>query len=277
MAKAKRQIIGHLKVIDVVLELLDARIPFSSQNPIIPEITKGKKRIILLNKADLSDPIQLERWMNYFSSQGISTLPINAQSGKNVNKIQSLVESLIASKRESERSKGRANRPIRAMILGIPNVGKSTLINQLAGKKKLVVQDRPGVTRQPLYIRVGSTFELLDTPGILWPRFEDENVAKKLALTGAIKDEILPKDEVVIAGFKLMEEKYAGRMEKRYQISVDVNDVLGIYEGIGRKRGCFIRGGEIDYERVSDLFLQDLRSGKLGQICLDWVDDVVSL
>ncbi len=275
MAKAKRQIKEHLKVIDVVFELLDARIPYSSQNPAIPEITNGKKRIVLLNKADLADPIELEKWIKHFSSINIPALSINAQTGYNVNEIQKLVEKVIIEKREKERNRGRANRPIRAMILGIPNVGKSTLINKLAGKKKLVVENRPGVTKKPLYIRVGKTFELLDTPGILWPRFENENVAKRLALTGAIKDEILPKDEVVIAGFKLLEEKYPTLISKRYQIDVDINDVLSIYDNIGKKRGCIIKGGEIDYERVSDLFLQDLRSGKLGKICLDWVDDFV--
>jgi ribosome biogenesis GTPase A len=277
MAKTRRQISEHVKVIDVVLELLDARIPYSSQNPALQSMIGNTPKIVLLNKADLADDAQLDRWIEYYKKNGIPALKINANSGKGIDKILPLSKTLLKDAIEKEQARGRKSRPIRAMILGIPNVGKSTLINRFAKKKKLDVQNRPGVTRQTQYIRVGTDFELLDTPGILWPKFEDENVAKRLALTGAIKDQILPKDDVVISGFKLLEEKYPGRIAKRYDIEVDIKDILGIYDGIGLRRGCLLPGKEIDYERVSDIFLQDFRSGRLGKITLDWIDEVVSV
>ncbi len=275
MAKTKKQVKEKIKLVDVVLELLDARIPFSSQNPVIKELIGNKPRVILLNKADLSDPIELDRWVSFFEGQGVKTLKINALSGMGVDKIKGVLKEVLKEKIAKEISRGRRERPIRSMILGIPNVGKSTLINRLANKKKLIAEDRPGVTRHTQYIRVGQDFELLDTPGILWPKFDNPDVAFKLAITGAIKDDILPIDEIAIYGFKYLHEHYLSRFEERYAIKVDIEDILKIYEDIGRKRGCLLPGNNIDYDRVNDLFLHDFRHQKFGKITLDYVKDYV--
>ena len=275
MAKTKKEVKEKIKLVDVVLELLDARIPFSSQNPVIKELIGNKPRIILLNKADLSDPVELDKWVSFFEAQGIKTLKINAISGMGVDKIKGVLKNVLKEKIAKEISRGRKERPIRSMILGIPNVGKSTLINRMANKKKLIAEDRPGVTRHTQYIRVGQDFELLDTPGILWPKFDSMDVALKLAITGAIKDNILPIDEVVIYGFKYLNEHYLDRFEARYSIKVDIDDILKIYNDIGLKRGCLLPGNRIDYDRVNDLFLHDFRHQRFGKITLDYVKDYV--
>ncbi|MCK5388438.1 MAG: ribosome biogenesis GTPase YlqF [Candidatus Izimaplasma sp.] len=275
MAKTKKEVKEKIKLVDVVLELLDARIPFSSQNPVIKELIGNKPRVILLNKADLSDPVELDKWVSFFEAQGIKTLKINAISGMGVDKIKGVLKNVLKEKIAKEISRGRKERPIRSMILGIPNVGKSTLINRMANKKKLIAEDRPGVTRHTQYIRVGQDFELLDTPGILWPKFDSMDVALKLAITGAIKDNILPIDEVVIYGFKYLNEHYLDRFEARYSIKVDIDDILKIYNDIGLKRGCLLPGNKIDYDRVNDLFLHDFRHQRFGKITLDYVKDYV--
>lgn len=271
MAKTKKEIKEKTKKIDVILELLDARIPFSSQNPVIQQLTEHKPRIILLNKADLSDQFELNKWVKYFEEKGFKTLKINALSGKGVDKILPLLRTMMVDVVEKEKARGRKERPIRTMILGIPNVGKSTLINKLANKKKLVAQDRPGVTKKTQYIRVGQDLELLDTPGILWPKFDDKDVAYRLALTGAIKDNILPIDEIVIYGFKFLNKFYLKGFEDRYNIKVDIENILEIYDNIGIKRGCLLPGKIIDYDRVNELFLYDFRHQKFGKIILDRV------
>ncbi len=275
MAKTKKEIKEKTKMVDVVLELLDARIPFSSQNPVIQQLTERKPRIILLNKADLSDQVELNKWVKYFEDKGFKTLKINALSGKGVDKILPLLRTMMVDVVEREKAKGRKERPIRTMILGIPNVGKSTLINSLAKKKKLVAQDRPGVTKKTQYIRVGQDLELLDTPGILWPKFDDEDVAYRLALTGAIKDDILPIDEIVIYGFKFLNKFYLRKFEERYNIEVDIENIIEIYDNIGIKRGSLLPGKVIDYDRVNDLFLYDFRHQKFGKIILDRVSEHV--
>jgi len=275
MAKTKKQVKEKIKLVDVVLELLDARIPFSSQNPVIKELIGNKPRVILLNKADLSDPVELDKWVSFFESSGTKTLKINAMNGMGVDKIKGVLKELLKEKIAKEISRGRIERPIRAMILGIPNVGKSTLINRLANKRKLIAEDRPGVTRHTQYIRVGKDFELLDTPGILWPKFDSIDVALKLAITGAIKDDILPIDEVAIFGFKYLNKYYLSRFEERYSIKVDIDDILKIYDDIGTKRGCLLPGKKIDYDRVNDLFLYDFRHQKFGRITMDYVKDYV--
>lgn len=275
MAKTKKEIKEKAKMVDVVLELLDARIPFSSQNPIIQQLTEKKPRVILLNKADLADQYELDKWVKYFEDKGFKTLKINALSGKGVDKILPLLRTMMVDIVEREKARGRKERPIRTMILGIPNVGKSTLINRLAKKKKLIAEDRPGVTKKTQYIRVGQDLELLDTPGILWPKFDDERVAFRLALTGAIKDDILPIDEIVIYGFKFLNEFYLKNFEERYNIKVDIEDILGIYNNIGIRRGCLLPGKQIDYDRVNDLFLFDFRHMKFGKIILDRVSEYV--
>lgn len=274
MAKTKRIVIEKVRLVDIVYELLDARIPFSSQNPVISEIIGNKPKIILLNKADLADRNELEKWVEYFESNGNKTIQINALTGKNVSAIIPASKEVLKPLIEKELSRGRKERPIRAMILGIPNVGKSTLINRLASRRSLVVGDKPGVTKQAQYIRVGQDFELLDTPGILWPKFQDEDIALKLALTGAIKDDILPIDDVVIYGFKFLNENYKSRFEEKYDIVVDTDNITGIFDDIGRRRGCLLPGNSIDYDRVMDLFLHDFRHQKFGRIILDKVKDV---
>ncbi len=185
------------------------------------------------------------------------------------------MKKLLVDKIAKEKSRGRTERPIRAMILGIPNVGKSTVINKLAKKGKLITADRPGVTKQTQYIRVGKDFELLDTPGILWPKFNDTEIAKKLAITGAIKDDILPRDDVVIYGFKTLDKYYKGRLEERYDIEVDPDNIVQLFDDIGIRRGCLLPGKQIDYERVMDLFLNEFRHGKFGKIALDRVNELV--
>ena len=235
----------------------------------------NKPRIVLFNKADLSDYNELDKWVEYFENKGIKSLKINAITGQGLDKILPLMKVMLKEKIEKELSRGRTTRALRTMILGIPNVGKSTLINKLANKKKLVTADRPGVTRQTQYIRVGKDFELLDTPGILWPKFEDNDVAFKLALTGAIKDNILPTDDLCIYGFKYLDKHYRGRLESRYDITVDIDNPVDIYDQIGIRRGCLLRGNEIDYDRVSELFLHEFRHHKLGKLILDRVSDHV--
>lgn len=277
MAKTKRQIKEHVKLIDVVLELLDARIPYSSQNPDLSNMIGNTPKIVLLNKADLADAKEVEKWILYYQNQGVPALRINAVKGKGLNQILPTIKTLLQAKVAKELARGRTKRPFRAMIMGIPNVGKSTLINSLAKKKKLVTANRPGVTRQTQYIRVGTDFELLDTPGILWPKFEDKEVAMKLAITGAIKDQILPKDDVVIAAFKYFDSYYPGRLEERYEVTVDTNQIVQLFDDIGRRRGCLLPGHEIDYDRVADLVLYDLRNNRLGPFTLDRVDDIVSV
>lgn len=275
MAKTKREIIEKVKLVDVVLEILDARIPFSSRNPVIDSMIGKTPKIILFNKADLTDQKELEKWISHFASKGIKTLKINSITGIGLEKLHPLLKEVIKEKTAKELSRGRKERPIRTMILGIPNVGKSTLINKLANKRKLVVGDRPGVTKQTQYIRVGTDFELLDTPGILWPKFEDEEIALKLALTGAIKDNILPLDDVVIAGFRFLDKYYKGRLDERYDITVDIENITKIFDDIGIRRGCLLPGKHIDYDRVIDLFLHDFRHEKFGRISMDRVNELV--
>jgi len=274
MAKTKRKVIETIKVIDVVLELLDARLPYSSQNPVITEMIGNKPRVILLNKADLADPIELDKWVNYFENKGIRTLKINSINGMGISKILPLLKDITKDKTAKEISRGRTTRPIRTMILGIPNVGKSTLINKIAGKGKLVAQDRPGVTKQLQYIKVGKDMELLDTPGILWPKFEDADVAFRLALTGAIRDDILPIDDIVIYGLKVLNNHYKQALEDRYDIKIDIDDIPGIYDLIGIRRGYLLPGKVVDYDKVSKNFLHEFRNGKFGKIILDRVGEL---
>jgi ribosome biogenesis GTPase A len=275
MAKTKKEIIEKVKLVDIVLEIVDARIPFSSQNPVINTMIGKTPKIILFNKADLTDQNELDKFIKYFEDKGIKTLKINSITGIGTDKILPLMKVILKDKIAKEISRGRTVRPLRTMILGIPNVGKSTLINKLANKKKLVTADRPGVTKQTQYIRVGKDFELLDTPGILWPKFDNEEIAYKLALTGAIKDDILPIDEVVIRGFQFLNKYYKGRLEARYDIEVDIDNVVDIFDNIGIRRGCLLHGNQIDYDRVSDLFLHEFRHQKFGRIILDRVDELV--
>ncbi|TCS79208.1 Ras superfamily GTP-binding protein YlqF [Tepidibacillus fermentans] len=269
MAKARRQITEKLKLVDLVIELLDARIPLSSRNPMIDEIIGQKPRLILLNKSDLADAMITNEWVNFFKEQGIRALPISSTSGKGVKMIITAGEELVAKKREAMMRKGIKPRAIRAMILGIPNVGKSSLINRLAGRTIAKTGDKPGVTKGQQWIKVGKTIELLDTPGILWPKFEDQEVGLRLAATGAIKDEIIYFDDLAIFVIRYFKEFYPERLIERYQLTDLQEDPIEVIRQIGQKRGLLVSGGEIDFDRTSEMIIRELRSGKLGPFCLE--------
>jgi ribosome biogenesis GTPase A len=275
MTKARRQIEEKLKLIDVVIELLDARIPLSSRNPMIDEILKDKPRLVLLNKADLADPGVTAAWVAYFKELGLDALPIDAVSGNQVKEIVPRCKVLVKHKIDAQIRKGIIPRSVRALIVGIPNVGKSTLINRLAGKKIAATGDRPGVTKGQQWIKMGTEMELLDTPGILWPKFEDQNVGLRLAATGAIKEELLHADEIAFFVIRYLTEHYAGFLTERYAIETmpldltDVNEIVKVMESIGRKRGIVQSGGRVDLDKTSMVILRELRAGKMGRISLE--------
>ncbi|MFA9557442.1 ribosome biogenesis GTPase YlqF [Evansella sp. AB-rgal1] len=270
MAKAKREAKEKIKLIDVVMELVDARIPLSSRNPVIDEIAKGKPRLILLNKSDLADLAATEQWMSYFKKKNFAVLQIDAQKGTGVQKVPQVVTQLAEPLITKWKSKGMNPRAIRALILGIPNVGKSTIINRLANKRIAKIGDKPGVTKAQQWIKVGKEMELLDTPGILWPKFEDEAVGYRLALTGAIKETIFDFQDTTVFLLKYLREAYPERLKDRYQLDEIPEDIVELYDVIGRKRGCLMAGGQIDYDRVAELLFREFRSGTLGNISLEY-------
>lgn len=275
MTRARRQIEDKLKLIDVVIELLDARIPLASRNPMMDMIVREKPRLIVLNKFDLADPIITEQWNQYFLSQGHRVLQIDSTTGKNLNQIPPLCKQLLADKIAKQISKGINPRAFRALIVGIPNVGKSTLINKLSGRSVAATGDKPGVTKAQQWIKVGSEMELLDTPGILWPKFEDQDVGYKLAVTGAIKENILHIEDVAFYAIKYLIKHYPGRLQERYNIEqlpedlTDSNEIVEVMEEIGRKRGCVVSGGRIDLEKTSGVILRELRAGKLDRLSFE--------
>lgn len=269
MAKAKREVTEKIKLIDVVIELLDARLPYSSQNPMMEEMILQKPKLMILNKADLADPDKTKQWLAFFEQQGFKALAVDSQSGEGVSRIPDHC-SLLAERFMAKRvQKGMQPRAVRALIVGIPNVGKSSLINRLAQRHIAKTGDRPGITKAQQWIKVGRSLELLDTPGILWPKFEDPLVGLRLAASGAIKDEILPIDEVALFALQFLKDHYPERLTDRYAMNAADGEPLQIMEKIGRKRGCLKKGGVLDYERTSDIILQDLRSGKLGRITFE--------
>ncbi|GGK14397.1 ribosome biogenesis GTPase A [Caldalkalibacillus thermarum] len=269
MAKAKRQVMEKLKLIDVVIELLDARLPFSSQNPMMDELVKDKPRLVLLNKKDLADPSVTEKWLRFFDKKAFQALAVDAQSGNGIKAIPSACQTLARDIMKKMTDKGMKPRPIRALIVGIPNVGKSSLINRLAKRHVAKTGDRPGVTKAQQWIKTGHGLELLDTPGILWPKFDDPLVGLKLAASGAIRDEILPKEEVALFAIDFLRRVYPERLKNRYSLQGLTGTNVEIMEAIGRKRGCLKAGASVDYERISDIILNDLRSGKLGPISFE--------
>lgn len=273
MAKARRQVTERLKQIDVVIELLDARLPLSSRNPMIDEIVSGKPRLILLNKADLADEKVTSEWIAYFKEQGLRTLPIDALSGKGVNRLPELCQELASDMLAKRAERGMQARAIRIMILGIPNVGKSSLLNRLAKRAVAQTGDRPAVTKAQQWVKMGDTLELLDTPGILWPKFEDELVGLRLAASGAIKDELIDFTEVALFTIEYMMQYYPERLVERFKLKELPEDRVIMLEEIGKKRGCLVSGGHVDYDKAAEIFLRELRSGKLGAVTIERPSD----
>ena len=269
MAKARREVTEKLKLIDIIFELVDARIPASSRNPMIDEIIQHKPRVILLNKADMADPVKTNMWLEYYKSQGKTAIAINSQAGNGLNQITAASKKLLKEKYDRMESRGIKPRAIRAMIVGIPNVGKSTLINRLAKKNIAKTGNTPGVTKAQQWIKVGKELELLDTPGILWPKFEDQEVGLKLALTGAIKDTILNLHEVSLYGLRFLEKEYPDRLKSRYNLDVIPQETLELFDAVGKFRGCLASGGFIDYDKTAELVVREIRSEKMGPLTFE--------
>lgn len=285
MAKTLRQIENDLKLVDIVIEILDARIPISSQNPEIKKIITGKKKIIILNKSDLSDGKENIKWVNYFAKNKIPAILCNSNNGDGINKIESTINNLMKEEKEKALEKGRIGKTIRAMIIGIPNVGKSSFINRIAKKSATIVGNKPGVTVNKQWIRLANNIELLDTPGVLWPKFDNERVALNLAYTGTIKSEVLQETEVAYNLVKYMIENYRLNLLEKYKLdeeetekilkdqNLEVNQqIVEIMNMIGKNRGAIIKGGEIDLEKTSKTILDDFKNGKLGKVTLERVE-----
>lgn len=281
MAKTRKQITDDLKLVDVVIEILDARIPISSQNPEIRQITQNKKKVIVLNKCDLSDENDNKKWMEYFIKQGHKVVLADSNTGKGVNEVIKQTQALMEDELKRLVEKGRIGRKIRVMVVGIPNVGKSSFINRIAKKNTAEVGNKPGVTKQKQWIRINNEIELMDTPGVLWPKFESEEVALNLAFIGTIKDDILEITEIAYCLTKYLLENYRNNLIERYSLNEQtINEILSqdqeenqntyeIMQVIGKKRGAIISGGNVDDEKTSKIILEDFRSGKLGRITLE--------
>lgn len=269
MTKAKRMMQEDIKLIDLVIELVDARIPLSSRNPDIDELGKNKARLILLNKSDLADPKYNRLWSEYFKEKGFHVLEINSKNGTGVKAIQGVVQEACKEKIERDRKRGIINRPVRAMVVGIPNVGKSTFINTFAGKACTKTGNKPGVTKGKQWIRLNKGIELLDTPGILWPKFEDQAVGMKLAFIGSMNDEVLHIDELSLDLIHFLQEKYDGVLKKRYEVE-PVGNTSDILREICVARHCYLKGEEPDLQRAAAIVVEDFRSGRLGRITLEF-------
>ena len=272
MTKAKRMMQENIKLIDLVIELVDARLPMSSRNPDIDELGKQKVRLILLNKSDLADDRCNEEWENFFKEKGFSVVKVNSKKGNGIKSIQSVIQEACKEKIERDRKRGILNRPVRAMVVGIPNVGKSTFINALAGKACTKTGNKPGVTKGKQWIRLNKQVELLDTPGILWPKFEDQIVGLRLAFIGSIKDEILNSQELAAELISFLQEKYTGILAEKYEID-EQQDKYVCLEEIAKKRHCLVRGNELDLDKAARLVLDDFRNGRLGKITLEFPQD----
>ena len=268
MTKARRQMQEDLKLIDLIVEIRDARIPESSKNPDLMQMGQNKLRLIILNKADLADPRITEEWAEKYKKEDVYVIQTDSKAQKSRNEILKAFEVASAPKRERDKKRGLRNRPVRAMIVGIPNVGKSTFINLVTKKSQAKTGNKPGVTRGKQWIHTSSLIDLLDTPGILWPKFEDEMVGLRLACTGAIRDEVLPLEELALWLLRFMKEEYPGMLNNRYGITEDGSDVQ-LLEWIARARGCMKKGDELDYGRATNLLFDDFRSGRLGRITLE--------
>ncbi|MCA1028450.1 ribosome biogenesis GTPase YlqF [Cytobacillus kochii] len=275
MAKARREVTEKLKLVDIIFELVDARIPLSSRNPMIEQIIQQKPRLVLLNKADMADPILTKQWIDYFKSKGLTAISINSQDGQGMKDITLAAKQLLQEKFDKQKAKGIRPRAIRAMIVGIPNAGKSTLINRLAKKNIAKTGNKPGVTKAQSWIKVGKEMELLDTPGILWPKFEDQEIGLKLALTGAIKDTILNLQDIAVYALRFMTEHYPEKLVERYQLNELPEEIVELFDEIGQKRGCLVSGGTVDYDKVTELIIREFRSEKFGRLTLESPKDII--
>lgn len=270
MAKARREVTEKLKLVDIVFELIDARLPLSSRNPMIDEVIHQKPRLLILNKMDLADENETARWIRYFEAQGLRAVAINSFEGKGLQTVIKAAKEILEPKLARMRSRGIRPGAMRAMIVGIPNVGKSTLINRLAKKNIAKTGNTPGVTKAQQWIKYEKELELLDTPGILWPKFEDKEVGFKLALTGAIKDKIVNMEDLAVYGLRFLEANYPARLTDRYGLTVVGDDILPVFEKIGSIRKVYTVGGEIDYDKVAELIVRDIRNEYLGKLTFDF-------
>lgn len=268
MTKAKRAMKEDIKLIDLIIELVDARVPLSSRNPDIDDLGAGKARMVLLNKSDLADERFNGAWTEYFEAQGCHVVKVNSKSGAGLKQINNVVQIACKEKIERDRRRGILNRPVRAMVVGIPNVGKSTFINSFAGKACAKTGNKPGVTKGNQWIRLNKSLELLDTPGILWPRFEDQQVGIKLALIGSINDEILNKDELAMELIRFLVKYYPKVLQERY--GIETEEEFQVLEEVARARSCLAKGGELDLIKASNLLIDDFRSGKLGRMTMEF-------
>ncbi|WP_129596886.1 ribosome biogenesis GTPase YlqF [Anaerophilus nitritogenes] len=275
MKKTKELIQQNLKLVDVVVELLDARIPLSSRNPQIDDIVSTKPRVIILNKSDLANPNQTRKWMEYFKSKGLCAIAVNTMNGSGFNELTQSIHDAFKEKTDKMIEKGMRIRPVRVMIVGVPNVGKSSLINRLTGKKSAKTGNKPGVTRGKQWVRLKGNIELLDTPGILWPKFEDQNVGLKLAFTGAIKDDILDIETIALRLIEFLSENYTDDLKERYKLEKLDEQGIDNMDKIAKKRGCIISGGRIDYTRVANIVIDEFREGKIGRITLETPNDFI--
>ena len=268
MTKAKRMMQENIKLIDLVIELVDARIPLSSRNPDIDDLAKNKSRIVLLNKSDLASEKANDLWAEYFKNQGCYVVKINSKKGTGIKSINGIIAEACKEKIERDRRRGILNRPVRAMVVGIPNVGKSTFINALAGKACTKTGNKPGVTKGKQWIRLNKNVELLDTPGILWPKFDNQEVGQKLAMIGSMNDEVLNTEELAFDTISYILKNYPGNLNERFNVE-ETETPLDVVNEIASRRGCLKRGAEIDYEKVAGIILDDFRSGRIGKITLE--------
>ncbi|PID02767.1 ribosome biogenesis GTPase YlqF [Sporosarcina sp. P2] len=273
MAKARREVSEKLKLVDIVFELIDARLPLSSRNPMIDEVTQQKPRLLILNKMDLADEVQTKRWIAYFENQGLRTVAINSFEGKGLQTVTKAAKEILQPKYDRMKQRGIRPGAIRAMIVGIPNVGKSTLINRLAKKNIAKTGNKPGVTKAQQWIKFEKELELLDTPGVLWPKFEDQNVGYKLALTGAIKDSVLNMEELAVYGLRFLESHYPERLAQRYEMTTVGDNIQSLFNKIGERRKVYTVGGEIDYDKVAEIIVQDIRDQQVGKLTFDFPEE----